>query len=111
MAGKTLKRRQSKVNFKEELVDGVSKPMTNTQHWKLYYFENHAVKCPQCNNPWRVYRQSGSLCREGLEKAYEVSELLFKIKSDGNIYCKDHQEHQYHRIEVPKSYENVYKLL
>lgn len=106
-----LKKKKSKVNFKEDLIEGVSQPMTIDQHWTLFYFENHAHACPHCVNPYKAFQKEQKLCREGAEKAFKITELLLQLKKDGNVYCHNREEHQYVRIEVPKAYTNCLQLL
>jgi hypothetical protein len=107
----TKKRTGKGVSFKDNYVDGVTEPIQSEQHWTLYYFEEHASHCLQCQNPYRVYKARQGLCKEGLDKAYDVAELLFKLKKDGRVYRHDQKTHQDIRIEVPKDYANCLQLL
>jgi hypothetical protein len=107
----TLKKKKSIVNFKEDLVTGVSQPMTNDQHWILYYFEHHAHDCDDCKSPYKVLKNDNELCQEGLIKAYAIAKLLLKLRKDGHVYLHSAEEHQYIRIEVPKNYVNCLQLL
>jgi len=109
--GPTLKKKKSNVNFKEDLVTGVSQPMTNEQHWTLYYFEHHAHDCNDCKSPYKVLKTDNELCQEGLVKAYAIAQLLLKLRNDGHVYHHSAEEHQYIRIEVPKNYVNCLQLL
>jgi hypothetical protein len=99
------------VSFKENYVDGVSEPLQSKQHWTLYYFEEHASHCSQCQDPYKVYKSQDGLCNEGLTKAYDVADLLFQLKRDGHVYRHDKKTQQNIRIEVPKDYSNCLKLL
>lgn len=102
-----------KIRFKEGDVEGYSEPLKIKDHWVLYYFENHAVNCEQCQSPYdKVYKRKGYLCKEGLEKANDVADLLFKVtRWDDNVYRKDHYTGKTIRIEVPKEYHNIRQLL
>jgi len=111
-----VEKRQTKVpkiRFKEGDVEGYSEPLRKKDHWVLYYFENHAVNCEQCESPYdRAYKRRGFLCKEGLKKATDVADLLFKVKRrDETVYRIDHDTGKQIRIEVPKEYLNIRQLL
>jgi hypothetical protein len=99
------------VPLKYNYIDGVTEPLSSEQHWTLYYFEEHASRCTTCQNPHRVYKAKDSLCEEGLKKAYDVAELLLRLRNDGYVYRYDKRTHQEIRIEVPRDYANCLQLL
>ncbi|KAF2669982.1 hypothetical protein BT63DRAFT_412760 [Microthyrium microscopicum] len=100
-----------KVGFAPTLVTGVSRPLGRKEHWTIYYFEEHAAKCPDCQNPDEVQKQGFELCPEGFEKAADVADLLFKLRVDGEVHCISPREGQSIRIEIPPDYDNVISLL
>jgi hypothetical protein len=98
------------VGFAESLVTGVSRPLTNDEHWKLYYFEDHAAECDDCFRPYLVHKDNRQLCNHGHELAIDVAELLFKLSADGEVYARSKIDGQEVRVEVPASYKNTIGL-
>jgi hypothetical protein len=103
--------KRASVQFAETLVTGVSRPISNSEHWTLYNFERHARKCNTCLSPYCVYKENRQLCLTGHDLAIDVAILLFKLGSDGMVYYKSKSEHQEIRIEIPVDYQNVIGLL
>jgi hypothetical protein len=99
----------SKVCFAEGDVTGELRPLTNDEHWTLYYFENHAAKCRSCHDPLRVSRCSRRLCDNGHELAIDVIGLIFR-GSDGKIYSRQ-ESHRAIRVEIPGDYVETVSLL
>jgi hypothetical protein len=103
-------KRAPHVGFAESLVTGVSRPLTNTEDWTLYYFERHASQCHSCRNPYKVHKSGKQLCDIGHELAVEVAELLFSIRSDGEIYSRTADDYQEVRVEIPIAYGQIMGL-
>jgi hypothetical protein len=98
------------VGFAESLVTGVSRPLSNDEHWKLYYFEDHSTKCDECFKPYAVHKEGRQLCSHGHELAIEVAELLFKLSADGEVYARSKLDGHEVRVEIPASYKNTVGL-
>lgn len=94
-----------RISFARTLVTGVSRQLTNEEHWTLFYFEDHASKCPLCYNPVAVQQSGRALCDDGRDLAISVAALLFRLRADGHVYAKE--EHQYVRVEMPAKYEHA----
>jgi hypothetical protein len=99
-----------KVGFADGFVTGISRPMTNEEHWILYYFETHAAKCKSCFDPLVVSKTGKRLCSEGHERAVEVARLIFRRK-DGEVYSREKEDHKEVRVELPHDYIQTLSLL
>jgi hypothetical protein len=95
----------ARISFARTLVTGVTRQLTNDEHWTLYYFEDHASKCPSCYNPAAVHKSGRQLCDDGRELAYNVAALLFRLREDGHVYAEE--DEQFVRVEMPSKYEHV----
>jgi hypothetical protein len=91
-------------------VTGISRPLSNDEHWSLYYFEAHASKCSTCFDPLKVARQDKQLCDKGHQFAIEVASLIFRNK-DGECYSHIRDGKQEVRVEIPHGYEQTSSLL
>jgi hypothetical protein len=96
-----------RITFARTLVTGVSRQLTNTEHWTLFYFEQHASQCPSCYNPEEVQKQNRQLCDQGRDLAVAVAGLLFRLRRDGKVVARDEGLHQHVCIEMPAKYEHV----
>ena len=94
-----------RISFAHTLVTGVTRQLTNDEHWTLYYFEDHASKCPACYNPAAVHKSRRQLCDDGRELACNVAALLFRLREDGQVYAEE--DEQFVRVEMPAKYEHV----
>jgi hypothetical protein len=94
-----------RISFARTLVTGVSRQLTNDEHWILYYFEEHASQCPLCYNPAAVQKSGRTLCDVGRDLACRVAALLFRLHKDGHVYAEE--EEQFVRVEMPAKYEHV----
>jgi hypothetical protein len=91
-------------------VTGISRPLSNDEHWSLYYFEAHASKCSACFDPLKVARQGKKLCDKGHNFAIEVASLIFRNK-DGECYSHVRDGQQEVRVEIPHGYDQTSSLL
>lgn len=99
-----------KVGFAEGLVTSISRPVNNEEHWTLYYFETHAVKCKSCFEPLTVAKTGRQLCSVGHELAVDVARLVFRRK-DGAVYSREKEDHKEVRVELPHDYKQCLSLL
>jgi len=90
-------------------VTGISRPLSNDEHWSLYYFEAHAAKCSSCFDPLKVSRSGKKLCDKGHQLAIEVASLIFH--KDGKCYSHTRDGEQEVRVEVPHGYDQTSSLL
>jgi hypothetical protein len=95
----------ARISFAPTLVTGVCRQPTNDEHWTLYYFEEHAAKCPSCYNPAAVQKSGRQLCEDGRDLACNVAALLFHLRADGHVYANE--EEHFVRVEIPAKYEHV----
>ena len=96
----------ARITFAQTLVTGVSRQLTNDEHWTLYYFEDHASKCPSCYNPVAVNNSGRQLCDDGRLLACSAAALFFCLGEDGHVYAEKEQQ-QLVRVEMPAKYEHV----
>lgn len=86
----------------------VSRPVTNDEHWILYWFEHHAASCDRC------LRQQP--CREGQRQAEEV---VYTFYYERGRLSRRHEERYQKRgegiihveVELPHGYQQTLKLL
>lgn len=99
------------VRFAEdaELITGVTRPLTPTEAWSLYYFETHARTCPVCNDPYHVILKGGRLCNSGHDLAYDVAMHVYH--KDGIVYSTTKEKAREIRVEVPHGYDRLLALL
>jgi len=90
-------------------VTGISRPLTNDEHWSLYYFEAHATKCSSCFDPLNVSRSGKKLCDKGHKLAIDVADQIFRNK-DGECYSHRDGEQEV-RVEIPHGYDQTSSLL
>jgi hypothetical protein len=88
----------------------ISRPLSNDEHWSLYYFEAHAGKCSACFDPLTVSRDGKKLCDKGHKLAIEVASLVFRNK-DGECYSQTRDGKQEVRVEIPHGYVQTTSLL
>lgn len=105
-----LSAKNSRVDFADSLVTGISRPVNNEEHWILYYFEAHAAQCLYCETPLQVSTSGRQLCDEGHQLAIDVAELIFRQK-DGKVYSHVKDGEQEVRVEIPHGYEQTLSLL
>jgi len=92
-------------------VTGISRPVTNEEHWSLYYFEAHAVQCDACQHPLAVAKEGRQLCDEGHRLAIDVAEFLIYLHKDGEVYSRVRDGEKEVRVEVPHDYKQTLSLL
>jgi len=92
-------------------VTGISRPVSNEEHWSLYYFEAHAVQCEACRNPLTVSKEGRQLCDEGHRLAIDVAEFLVYLHKDGEVYSRVKEGEKEVRVEVPHDYSQTISLL
>lgn len=95
--------RRASVGFVENLVTGVSRPLTHDEHWTLYELENHLCRCKTCFTLFKVQTTHARPCPVGRELAVDVKGLLFKPQSNGHVFQKS-QDGTWVRVEVPAGY-------
>jgi hypothetical protein len=98
------------VGFAEGYVTSISRPLSNSEHWQLYYFETHADGCDQCFEPLAVARSGGQLCDKGKELAVEVARLVF-CRQNGAVYSREKEGAKEVRVELPHNYVQTLGLL
>ena len=98
-----------RVCFAEGDVTGELRPLTNNEHWTLYYFESHAAGCRSCHNPLRVSKQGRRLCDIGHELAIEVAGIISRDRY-GKIHSRQ-ESHRDIRLEIPPDYDETVGLL
>jgi hypothetical protein len=103
------KGKATKVAFEEGNVTGILRPLTNDEHWTLYYFENHATTCRSCHDPLRISEQGRKLCNTGHDLAVDVTDIIFRT-SDGKIHSRQ-DSHRDIRLEIPGDYVETVSLL
>lgn len=92
-------------------VTGISRPVSNEEHWALYYFEAHAVQCDACVYPLTVSKEGRQLCDEGHGLAIEVAKYLIYLHKDGEVYSREREAEKEVRVEVPRDYKQTISLL
>jgi len=102
--------KSAKVCFVDGEVTSMSRPVTNDEHWTLYYFETHAAICKSCFEPLIVSKQGKTFCDKGRELAIDVTRLIY-LNEDGKICSRRMQGHQEVRVEVPNGYDQTLSLL
>jgi hypothetical protein len=100
--------KNSKVGFAG--VTGISRPLTNDEHWALYYFEAHAGSCQSCHDPLKVSRSGKKLCDDGHRLAIDVANQIFR-RNDGEVYSRTRDGEQEVRVEIPHGYTQTLSLL
>lgn len=98
------------VRFASSKSHGISRQLTSTEAWSLYYFEQHARQCPKCYDPLNVYRTGHRLCDFGRDLAEDVAAHVYH-KADGQVYSTEKDNHKLVRVEMPRHYEQVHSLL
>jgi len=86
------------------------RPLTNDEHWTLYYFEEHAAKCKSCHNPLKVSKAGKRLCDVGQILAIDVASLVMRC-TDGKIYSRHKDGHLVVCVEIPRDYVETMSLL
>ncbi|CAK3887234.1 Hypothetical predicted protein [Lecanosticta acicola] len=98
-----------RVSFAPKADDKLSRPLTSTEAWSLYYFENHARHCPDCYNPHEVYRRTGRLCEIGHGLAQDVACHVYH--QGGEVYSTRKDDSKLVRVEIPHGYAHLRGLL
>ncbi|QIX01754.1 hypothetical protein AMS68_007271 [Peltaster fructicola] len=92
-----------------EIITGVTRPLTPTEAWSLYYFEIHARSCKTCHQPYQTVVNGGRLCSEGHDLAYDVAMHVYH--RDGQVYSVKREKSRDIRVEVPHGYDRLVALL
>jgi hypothetical protein len=100
-----------RVGFAEEVVTGYSRPVTNDEHWTLFYFEEHAVHCRRCRDPYMVHRSGRRLCDKGHGLAINVARFVYYSKSRNDFFSRSGKDGQEVRVEIPVNYVQTLGLL
>lgn len=98
-----------RVSFAPKEDDKLSRPLTSTEAWSLYYFETHARHCSQCYNPLEVYRRGHRLCEVGHGLAQDVACHVYH--QNGEIYSTRKDATKLVRVEIPHGYSHLRGLL
>lgn len=101
--------KSAKVCFAEGDVTGILRPLTNDEHWTLYYFESHAAQCRSCHEPLHVSKEGRRLCDTGHDLAINVAGLIFRTK-DGKFHSRQDRQRDI-RLEIPGDYVETISLL
>ena len=97
------------VRFAPSSSQEVSRPLTNTEEWSIWHFENHASQCRACHDPYRSYREGKQLCPEGHALAQDVAcNVVYRA---GDIYATRKEENKLVRVEIKPGYWHVLGLL
>ncbi|KAF1813394.1 hypothetical protein P152DRAFT_317294 [Eremomyces bilateralis CBS 781.70] len=107
-----------KPRFADAVVSTIARPLTNEEHWALYYFESHARTCTRCYNPYAVQKRKDRLCSEGHLLAQNLS-LYLTQGHDGHIRSASRTEQSEKVdggyadvwVEIPRGFENALGLL
>lgn len=97
------------VGFRFNPVDGVSRPVSDSEHWALYNFEMHARGCGSCSRPYYVHRSGQRLCDAGHRLAQEVATFVYNL--EGIPYSTHKEEGRLVRVEIPHGYSQIKGLL
>lgn len=73
-------------------------------------FSRHANKCSSCFDPFRVYREGGTLCPKGHQRALDVAQYVYN-KSGAAYSVVDSEKNQRVQIEIPSDCAPVRSLL
>ena len=92
-------------------VTGVSRPSTNEEQWICYYFEAHAAVCDACQDPLKVAKAGGQLCRTGHDLAIDIAEILYFRRTGDAVYSRVKDNEREVRVEIPHDYEQTLSLL
>ena len=99
------------VGFADEVVTGYSRPLSNSEHWTLYFFEEHAGNCDQCADPLRIHKSGRQLCEKGHEHAVEVARLVYFSRSRDGVFSRTREDEREVRVEIPAKYVQTMGLL
>lgn len=91
-------------------ITSISRPLSETEAWTLYYFETHARTCPSCHDPHRVHRSHGRLCSSGHALAQDVALILYSKAEGIEAYAVGDNDALV-RVEIPRSYVEIKSLL
>lgn len=98
------------VRFAPKSEDRASRPLSSTEAWSLYHFENHARHCPACYYPLEVYRRGEQLCPAGHGLAQDVAYHVYHLNGEVYSTTKDDNS-KLVRVEVPHGYHHLRSLL
>ena len=80
------------------------------ENYVMKAFARHASKCSSCAQPYEVYRQGGTLCSIGHQRALDVAQYVYN--KGGQAYSMvDREGNQRVQIEIPAGCEPVRSLL
>lgn len=91
------------VNFPVSPVTSICRPVSSEEHWALWHFEDHAVKCEACHDPYKVHKLGRQLCKTGHKLAQDVAAYIYQRK-DGGHYSTMKENHMEVRVEIPPGY-------
>ena len=90
-------------------VSGISRPLTTTEAWSLYYFETHAAQCRYCYDPSAAFDSGRGLCPRGHPLAVDAMRHI--IMRQGVIYSAIKEDNKRIRVEVSEGYTRTRSLL
>lgn len=97
------------VRFAPSSGNAISRPLSTTEAWSLYHFENHARHCSLCYNPLEVVQRGGQLCEIGHGLAQDVAYHVYH--REGEFYSTVKDNSKLVRIEIPPGYNQLRSLL
>ena len=97
-----------RVSFSER--NDYSRLPRDDEMYVMKAFSKHAKKCSSCFDPYRVYREGGTLCPKGHQRALDVAQYVYN--KGGSAYSVvDSEKNQRVQIEIPGECEAVRSLL
>lgn len=88
------------------LLSTASRRPTEREAWSFYWFETHCKGCPQCCDPYAVYKRGERLCPKGDALARDMS--LHVYTYDGEIYERlSNPRKTPDRMEILPQYKNL----
>ncbi|MCJ1325049.1 hypothetical protein MMC10_001711 [Thelotrema lepadinum] len=97
-----------RVSFSER--NEYSRLPRDDEMYVLKAFSRHAKKCSSCYDPFRVYREGGTLCPKGHQRALDVAQYVYN-KGGVAYSVVDGEKSQRVQIEIPSECEAVRSLL
>ena len=97
-----------RVSFSEK--NDYSRLPRDDEMYVLKAFSRHAKKCSSCFDPYRVYREGGTLCSKGHQRALDVAQYVYN-KGGVAYSVVDGERSQRVQIEIPSECEAVRSLL
>ena len=92
----------------ENFISGPNRPMTSSEAWALYKFEEHTQRCTACSPSFDVLENGTMLCVNGYACVRSITSLLYK--KGGFIFGVRKVDGQDVKVEVPSGFKHSLKL-